>query len=204
MLCAMSATEDQERDWRLHGEVQGLDGPAPLLALIGLHRDSRLLADVDAAVSEQVVLTHDGPQLFAYAADRPAIEAARAAIQSALARDGVNVTLTLTRWDTNADKWVDPDEPAGAAAERAGPTETRTLVALVGKGIRSEFEQTLQSYAAEAGIDCVIAEHPHLLSSQVAFTVTGPGHKLDEFAGALAEDEHQTIRTERAIMISPL
>lgn len=200
----MSSTAEEQRDWRLQGTVPGLQDPSPLHALIARHRDSRLLSDVDASVSEQVVITHDGQRLFAYAPDRRAIEAASRAIRSALARDGVDAKLTLTHWDTRADEWSDPDETPEVAAERVGPSESRTLVALVGKGIRGEFEQTLLNYAAEAGIECSIAEHPHLLDSQVAFTVTGPRHKLDEFAGALAEDEHQTIRTERMVMASPL
>ena len=43
-----------------------------------------------------------------------------------------------------------------------------------------------------------------LLTTQVAFTVTGPKRKIDEFAQGLNADELATIRAERAVMLSPL
>ncbi len=49
-----------------------------------------------------------------------------------------------------------------------------------------------------------VVEHPHLLSSQAAFTVTGPARKVDEFAAAMSAEERATIRTETAVMSSPL
>jgi hypothetical protein len=74
----------------------------------------------------------------------------------------------------------------------------------LGRWIREEFEQSLSGWAQELGVACDIVEHPHLLSSQVAFTVTGPADKLDEFAAALKAEERATIRTETAVMASPL
>ena len=196
----MSAAED----WRLSAHVGGLDAhPDPVLSLIHRHRHSKLLSDLDAAVSERVVITHDGERLFAYAPDREAIEAAGRAIETALSEDGVQVELTLSRWDRGVDEWVDPN----AAAPSSGPVggeQSRTLVALVGKEIRGEFERSLERYASELGIACTITEHPHLLSSQVSFTIVGTPRKLDEFAAGLAAEERQTIRTERAVMSSPL
>jgi hypothetical protein len=197
-------TEDS--DWRLQGRVEGLEDPAPVLSLIHRHQHSRLLGDVDAAVSERVVITHDGEQLFAYAPDRDAIEAARTAIEAALAGDGASIRLTLSHWDPGSDEWVDPDAPAAAAPKgsAADSEQTRTLVALVGREIRSEFERSLQIYAQEIGVRCEVSEHPHLLSVQAAFTISGPAHKLDEFAAALAAEERRTIRTEETVMASPL
>lgn len=197
-------------DWRLHGRVPGLDHLEQARSLIRAHRQGRLLSDVDAAVSEGVVITHDGEELFAYAADRAAIEAARRAIETALAADGRSVTLTLSHWDTGVEQWVDPDAPARpgpseqAGDGQAGGDQTRTLVAYVGREIRSEFEQSLQVYAGELGIGCTISEHPHLLRCQVLFTIAGPARKLDEFAAGLAAEERQTIRTEEIVMASPL
>jgi hypothetical protein len=195
-----------EDDWRLSGHVEGLDAnPEPVLSLIHRHRQSKLLSDLDAAVSERVVITHDGERLFAYAPDREAIEAARGAIEAALSGDGAHVKLALSHWDTSVDEWVDPDAPV--ATPSSSPVEgeqSRTLVTLLGREIRSEFERSLQSYASELGIACTIAEHPHLLSSQVSFTIVGTPRKLDEFAAGLAAEERQTIRTERAVMMSPL
>jgi hypothetical protein len=38
----------------------------------------------------------------------------------------------------------------------------------------------------------------------VAFTVTGPRRKLDEFAEGLRAEELATMRAERTVMLSPL
>ncbi len=194
---------DSDGDWRLQGRIEGLQDTA--LSLIGLHREGKLLHDVNGTVSERVVVTHDGEHLFAYAPDREAIEAARTAIERALASDGVRVELSLTHWDPGYDEWVDPDAPASTLRETPGATQqTRTLVAGVGREIRAEFERSLQIFAEEHGIRCEISEHPHLLTAQVAFTISGPAHKLDEFAAGLAAEERRTIRTEEAVMASPL
>ncbi len=39
---------------------------------------------------------------------------------------------------------------------------------------------------------------------EVAFTVTGPKRKIDEFAAGLKAEEAATMRAERAVMLSPL
>jgi hypothetical protein len=53
-------------------------------------------------------------------------------------------------------------------------------------------------------VQCKVFEHPHLLKTQVGFTVTGPKRKLDEFAQGLKAEERAIVRTERAVMLSPL
>jgi hypothetical protein len=59
-------------------------------------------------------------------------------------------------------------------------------------------------WADKLGLQCQIVEHPHLLTTQVAFTVTGPKRKIDEFSEGLNAEEVATMRTERAVMLSPL
>ncbi len=98
-----------------------------------------------------------------------------------------------------------PSVKRSRKSDRAAETvETRTLVVKVGREIRSEFEASIQNSAAELGLDCKIVEHPHLLKVQVAFTVTGPRRKVDEFAAGLNAEEWQSIRTEFGVMSSPL
>jgi hypothetical protein len=36
-------------------------------------------------------------------------------------------------------------------------------------------------YAKNLGLECVVVEHPHLLSTQVAFRVTGPTSDVEQF-----------------------
>jgi len=94
---------------------------------------------------------------------------------------------------------------AEEASERdAQRVESRTMVASTGRSIRAEVEQTMREWAEKLGLDCEVIEHPHLLTNQVAFTVTGPKRKIDEFAEGLRAEEVATMRTEREVMLSPL
>jgi hypothetical protein len=201
------AVEDDGRDWRLRCELR-IAEPRPVLGrLVERLRDAEVVDELRASVSDQVVITHDGSRLFAYAADRVAIERARAAIESVLAREGIEARLLLSRFSAELDEWVDPERPAGAEQPaRSVPhrPETRTLVATVGRMIREEFEQSMRNWADQLGLRCEIIEHPHLLSSQVAFTVTGPPRKVAEFAAGLGAEERASIRTERVVITSPL
>ena len=74
----------------------------------------------------------------------------------------------------------------------------------LGRWVREEFEQSIGSWAEQLGVSYEIVEHPHLLSSQVAFKVTGRRDKLDELAAAMNAEERATIRTETIVMASPL
>lgn len=196
--------EDDERDWRLVGELTGGERQTTLHAFVERLRDPEVVREVRAAVADEVVITHDGNRMFAYAAGRFAIEQARAAIEEVLASDGLQARLALSHYSAESDEWVDPDAPPPPADAAVPPSETRTLVATVGKMIREEFEESMRAWADKLGLRCEIHEHPHLLSSQVAFTITGPSRKLDEFASGLSAEERQTIRTEQIVMASPL
>jgi hypothetical protein len=205
---ASEAPEDDDRDWRLTGELAQQPDRGVLHSFVERVRDPAVLGEIRSAVAEDVVITHDGNRLFAYAFGRRAIEEARATIESLLARDGLEAKLTLSHFSPEVDEWVDPDAPlppeASASAPASGEPESRTLVVSVGKMIREEFEQSMRAWADKLGLRCEIVEHPHLLSVQVAFTVTGPRRKLDEFAAGLGAEERRTIRTEGIVMLSPL
>jgi hypothetical protein len=62
----------------------------------------------------------------------------------------------------------------------------------------------MREWAAKLELQCEVIEHRHLLTTQLAFTVTGPKRKVDEFAAGLRAEELATLRTERQVMISPL
>lgn len=200
-----SEVQHDDRDWRLTGTLPDTGSHRVLHAVVERVRDDDLLREARSAVGDEVVITHDGRRLFAYARTRPEIERARAAIETVLEQQTLAATISLTRYDEGLDEWVDPDSPPPEAAVRAATAVgSRTLVATVGRSIREEFEQSMRTWADQLGLRCEIVEHPHLLDSQVAFTVTGPARKLDEFASGLSAEEHATIRTERAVMLSPL
>ena len=168
--------------------------------------------DVEASVPDDVVVTHDGKRLFAYAADEAKLKAARSAIEDALRRDGVAFSVFTSRWDEQRESWRQTDPPLTTeqyaddeAAERdAEAIVTRTLVATSGKLVRAEFEQTMLRWAQKLGVECEIVEHPHLLTTQVAFTVKGPKRKVDEFSRGLIAEGWMQVRTEGGLMAEPL
>jgi hypothetical protein len=199
-----ATVEDDDDDWRLVGTLTAAGDRHGLHALVERLQDPRVLADVRAAVSDRVVITHDGSRLFAYAPTRAAIERARATIEAVLARDGMSAALMLSRYAHDRDEWVDPDAaPAAPPGVDSGP-RTRTFVATAGRMALEDFEQSMRTWAEELGLRCETHEHPHLLSSQVAFTVTGPSRKLDEFFSGMRAEGRAAIRTELAVMASPL
>lgn len=159
-----------------------------------------------------MAITHDGDTLFAYAATESALATARKALEAVLRRDSVGAHIAVSHWDERFDEWAQVDPPLTGQAERAKAAkerdeqmiETRTMVASSGKLIRGEFEQTMGNWAEKLGLHCEVIEHPHMLTTQVAFTVTGSRRKLDEFAEGLRAEELATMRTEREVMLSPL
>jgi hypothetical protein len=173
---------------------------------------SGLVHELGDAVPHDVVLTHDGKLLFAYAADAATLTATRRAIEGVLARENMRGSIFVSHWDEQLDTWLQTDPPLSSAdAQREEAIErdeetvqTRTLVTSVGKMIRAEFEQSLLESAQQLGVQCTILEHPHLLTTQVGFTVTGPKRKLDEFSAGLKAEETATMRAERGVMWSQL
>ncbi len=201
-----------DQGWRLKAELQDPQPRGALDHLLGRLRGPDVAADVAAAVDHEVAVTHDGSLLFAYAASEPALSAARAAIEGVLQRDGVGAQMWVSRWDEEREEWVQTDPPlsgeelaARDAADRdEEAVESRTLVATSGNAIRSEFEQTMVDWAQKLGLECEVIEHPHMLSTQVVFTVKGTRRALNEFTRGLAAEGTATMRTDAAVMLSPL
>lgn len=203
-------TEDQ--DWRLRAELGAAHSRGALDHLLGRVRGPDVVKEVGSAVPHDVVITHDGELLFAYAANEAALSAARNVIEDVLRRDNMNPAIIVSHWDDDLDEWHQTDPPLTGEARRvddatrrdAEAVETRTMVASSGKEIRAEFEQSMVNLAQELGLDYEVIEHPHMLTTQVAFTVTGPKRKIDEFRQGLRAEELATMRTERGVMMSPL
>jgi hypothetical protein len=209
----VSVSDDQ--NWRLRADLDQLEPDerrSELDRLLGRVREPEVVREAGAAVGHDVAITHDGDTLFAYAATESALATARKAIEAVLRGDGIGARIVVSHFDERFDEWLQIDPPLTGQAGRAAAAkerdeqkvESRTMVASSGKLIRSEFEQTMRNWADELGLHCEVIEHPHMLTAQVAFTVTGPRRKLDEFAEGLRAEELATMRTEREVMLSPL
>lgn len=196
----------EDQDWRLKAELDAADTRSVLDRLLGRLRGPDVVQEVGTAVGHDVVITHNGKLLFAYAETELALAGARTAIESVLRRDSVSASICVSH------EWRQIDPPLTGDAKRiedaverdAEALETRTMVASSGKLIRAEFEQSMRDWAEKLGLECQLVEHHHLLTTQVAFTVAGQKRKIDEFARGLKAEELATMRTERAVMMSPL
>lgn len=202
-----------EKDWRLQATLDsGAIGRSLQELIARLRGEDSPLGEIKSAVPHEVVVTHDGDVLFVYAPNERALLVARQAIETVLSEDGIKAAVRLSHWDDDREKWRQTDPPLGdAQAQReeesdrvADAIETRTLVANAGRLVRAEFETTMLNWANKLDLQCKVFEHPHLLNTQVGFTVTGPKHKIDEFARGLKAEGRMMIRTETGVMLSPL
>jgi hypothetical protein len=202
----------EDQDWRLTAELDVSDRRGALDRVLGRVRGPDFVEEIESSLPHDVVVTHDGNLLFAYASSREEIEQARGAIEAVLERDGIGVGIVIGHWDEEFDEWRQVDPPLAAeeaqreqAAERDGDVvETRTLVASAGNLVRSSFEQSLLDWAEKLAIKCTIVEHPHLLTTQVLFTCTGPRRKIDEFARAVNAEGTATLRADGVLMLNPI
>jgi hypothetical protein len=205
-----------DQDWRLRldlDESTDLDG---LLSRVRDHPD-HLEGETKAALSDDVVLTHDGDTFFAYAVKERAIDDARDAIETVLRNEQRGGAISVSHWDEGLRAWrqIDPPltsaqeeqlqkanaaEEGGQAIAAGAESETRTVTCVIGKLIRKSFERQMVAFAQEIGLQCAIVEHPHLLSTQVVFNVTGPSSSVDQFARYLKNEARATIRLDAGLM----
>jgi hypothetical protein len=185
-----------DKDWRLRLD---LDEQVDLDGLVGRVRGDagEFERDTRSTLSDDVVLTHDGSRFFAYAPSETSIDGARDAIESVLRNEQRKATIRVSHWDEDLRTWHQIDPPLTAeeeeqeqvlaeerireASAEAAKPETRTVVCVTGKLVRKSFEHQMLEYAKTLGLECVVVEHPHLLSTQVAFRVTGPTGDVEQF-----------------------
>ena len=203
----------EDQDWRLRAD---LADPAAFHARL---RGARHFEhEMEPLVSHDVVLSYDDDTLFGYANTQQAIMAARTAIEHQLASDGLSATLLVAHWDPELGDfgdWHQVDPPLDGygrereAREREERTadeardervETRTVAITSGRMVRNWFETTVADEAREAGVELSIVEHPHLLTTQIAFTLTGPTAKVDGVIEDLRNRAGQATRLETAYL----
>jgi hypothetical protein len=65
-----------------------------------------------------------------------------------------------------------------------------------GRMVRKWFETTVADEARALGVGLSIVEHPHLLTTQIAFTLTGPSDKVDAVIADLRDRAGAATRLE--------
>jgi hypothetical protein len=200
----------QTQDWQLSVDVAD---PSRLHEL--LRGGRHLQHEVAAAIPEGVVLDRTDDTLCAYANSRATIDEVRHAIEGVLTGDGVTGSFRLDHWDPRLGGWrqIEPapdaherDREAAReremehlpAEERGGAIVTRTVAETAGKLVRNFFETTVANDARARGVQLSIVEHPHLLTTQLAFTLTGPATAVDEVIAELQAKAEGITRFESA------
>ena len=199
---------DDDQDWRLRVDVA--DAPALHAHLRGARH---LEGELEQIVGDDVVLSLDDHTLFAYATTRAAIEGAREAIERKLADDGLSASVALSHWIDDIEYWHQVDPPPDAEErererERAADAQvetqrdarvvTRTVAVTSGRLARKWVEDAVIADAQERGVEVSIVEHPHLLQTQIAFTLSGPKSEVDDVVADLRARNDQLTLLEGA------
>lgn len=108
-------------DWRVVAEMED---EGAVRGLGHRMREHRIKQDVEERLGERVVLTADGPHLFAYADSETAARAAESVIREVLPQEGVEATVRVERWHAVEERWEDlsvalPDTDVAREAEHA-------------------------------------------------------------------------------------
>jgi len=181
-----------DQDWRLR--VALADAAGLHERLRGAHHFER---ELEPLLAPDVVLSYNEDTLFAYANSEAAIAEVRRAVEHQLSSEGTGGAITVAHWDDDLGDlgdWhqIDPPEAPSTvtleqderhehelAAARAERVVTRNFAVSAGRLVNEYFERSAQDEAREAGVELSFTEHPHLLTTQIAFTLTGPAGKVE-------------------------
>jgi len=202
--------EDDRQDWRLRADIDDARG------LLGRLREARHFEkELEPLIGPDVVLSADDDTLFAYANTRATLEATRQALLRELEQEGRGAETLVSHWDEDRGEWRQVDPPPGAeeleqersrdaevaaALEREARIETRTVAITSGRMVRGWFESTVADEARALGVDLEIVEHPHLLSTQIMFTLTGPTGKVEQVIADMNSRAGAATRLETAYL----
>ncbi len=129
----MEATGVPSDEWRVEVEIGEDEGASLGERLAAIRVDEEAREDF----AGRIVITRDGPNIFAYASREAAARAAEAEIRKLVESEGLEAGISLTRWHPVEEAWKDaatpmpatPDEEEAErkrheAAERAEEEET--------------------------------------------------------------------------------
>ena len=143
-----------------------------------LMRSAEVEHDLKGAAFNQLIVSHEGEEIFVYAAIREQIEEARKAVEKLLADKDWQAKLEVRRWHPEAEEWEDPDQPLpGSAAEK-----------------EAEHGQRIENEDAEVAADGGRAE----FEVRVEFP---SHHEAHEFAEKLAAEGLEPVRRWRYMVV---
>jgi hypothetical protein len=199
-----------EQDWRLRADI------ADARALTARLREARHFErELEPLIGHDVVLSADDEKLFAYTNTREAIDETRRALEHQLASEGRGAVISVSHWDDHDYEWLQIDPPPGpqelererrqeqeheAELAREALVVTRTVAITSGKMARNWFETTVADEARELGVELSIVEHPHLLKTQIVFTLTGPAGNVEQVIADMQDRAGATTRLETAYL----
>jgi hypothetical protein len=201
---------EDEQDWRLRADL------ADARALAGRLSEARHFEhELEPLIGQDVVLSADDATLFAYAKTRAAIDAARRALEHQLQDEGRTAQIVVSHWYDPDNQWRQVEPPPDAAEfarerreeaedaaeeERDKRIETRTVAISSGRMVRNWFETAVADEARSLGVELSIVEHPHLLTTQLVFTLTGPRGKIDQVIEDMQARAGMATRLETAYL----
>ena len=182
-----------DQDWRLRVDI---NDPSALHERLRSARHFE--RELDPLIADDVVLSHDDDTVFAYTNTSASIEEVRRAIEHQLAQDGLTAEVGVAHWDDPSATWLAPGEAPPAPPPADDTIVTRTFVETAGKLVRKYFEEVISADARERGVKLSIVEHRHLLTTQIAFTLTGPASEVESLIADIQADASSITRFESA------
>ncbi len=95
-------------EWRLQIDLEGEPGAGAIAKRLAT---AELEHELSAAFADRLVVSVDGPRLFAYAETRAQAELAGEAIARLAAENGWQTEAELCHWHPLAESWEDPELP---------------------------------------------------------------------------------------------
>ncbi len=112
-------------DWRVRAELADAD-QARALGKVLAHGE--LEHSLESAAGNRVIVSVDGAELFAYAADREQAANLIEALTATAAARGWSVATELRRWHPIAERWEGPDVPLPATATADAAEQAQELI----------------------------------------------------------------------------
>lgn len=95
-------------DWRLRIDMHDEDHVQDLTRALAEHPEG---PSGSGSADDRVIVTHDGAEIFAYAATREQAEHTRDTVRKLTGDHGWQADFELTHWHPTAEEWEDPDKP---------------------------------------------------------------------------------------------